>query len=570
MKPHGVTLRHFPQSFQHSTLGGWIATRSGGHFATLYTHIDDLVESVTCVTPVGRMESRRLPGSGAGPSPDRLVLGSEGSLGIITEAWVRLQGRVAFKAAAGFRFPDFLQAAGAVRAIAQAGLFPANVRIVDGVELQVNGAGDGSFTLMVVSFESADHPVEAWMDRAEQCARDYGGPARCRLAHQPRRPPPRSGRRAWRDAFIKMPYNREVLTPRNIISDTFESAITWDRFESFYHAVRDATREAIREATGQEGAVSCRFSHAYPDGPAPYFAFHCAADPGSMLEQWRDIKRAVSDAVIDNGGTITHHHAIGRDHQPWYEKQRPQLFGDVLARAKAHLTRRESSTQGVLVPEGSPLKTLGPRPNRVGTLPRARLSRRLEKAATRGDMRFEIGKALYMPHRCLNGGYHRLPDAVLDRPYRSEVRSAVQEMNSASSRVSLNPTAASINSSGSIGGHIGACVAGVVTPPELRHPPDRDPVVTEEPGQRRIHLGAVRGEGSNRPHVEFLQGRHNRGGGNGGRAIKQPMDTPRDIGVTAGSADKRDGGVDVGGGLGSGQHGDGRPHPRGRQTPLEP
>ena len=353
LKPHGVTLRHFPQSFQHSTLGGWIATRSGGHFATLYTHIDDLVESVTCVTPVGRMESRRLPGSGAGPSPDRLVLGSEGSLGIITEAWVRLQGRVAFKAAAGFRFPDFLQAAGAVRAIAQAGLFPANVRIVDGVELQVNGAGDGSFTLMVVSFESADHPVEAWMDRAEQCARDYGG-----LPDVDWRTNPDAHLQgavgAWRDAFIKMPYNREVLTPRNIISDTFESAITWDRFESFYHAVRDATREAIREATGQEGAVSCRFSHAYPDGPAPYFAFHCAADPGSMLEQWRDIKRAVSDAVIDNGGTITHHHAIGRDHQPWYENQRPQLFGDVLARAKAHLDPKGILNPGVLVPRDHP------------------------------------------------------------------------------------------------------------------------------------------------------------------------------------------------------------------------
>ena len=158
---------------------------------------------------------------------------------------------------------------------------------------------------------------------------------------------------AWRDAFIRMPYNRENLTPRGIISDTFESAITWDRFESFYHAVKDATQQAIREATGQEGAVSCRFSHAYPDGPAPYFAFHCAGRPGSMLEQWRDIKRAVSDAVIDNGGTITHHHAIGRDHQPWYEKQRPGLFGDVLARAKAHLDPHGILNPGVLVPRPS-------------------------------------------------------------------------------------------------------------------------------------------------------------------------------------------------------------------------
>ena len=238
-----------------------------------------------------------MPGSGAGPSPDRLLIGSEGSLGIITEAWVRVQGRVRFKGTAGFRFPDFVRAAGAVRAIAQSGLFPANVKIVDGVELAVNGAGDGSFTLMVVSFESADRPVDTWMDLAEECALDHGGVADADWRTNPDTHL-MGAAGAWREAFIRMPYNRDVLTPLGIISDTFESAITWDRFESFYHNVRRATHDAIRAATGREGAVSCRFSHAYPDGPAPYFAFHCAADPGSMLEQWWEIKRAVSDAVI--------------------------------------------------------------------------------------------------------------------------------------------------------------------------------------------------------------------------------------------------------------------------------
>ena len=294
------------------------------------------------------MESRRLPGSGAGPSPDRLAIGSEGSLGIVTEAWVRVQGRVRFKATAGFRFTDFLRAAGAVRAIAQAGLFPANVRIVDGVELAVNGAGDGSFTLMVVSFESADRPVDTWMDLAEECALSHGGVADADWRTNPDAHL-MGAAGAWRDAFIRMPYNREVLTPLGIISDTFESAITWDRFESFYRNVRSATRAAIREATGREGAVSCRFSHAYPDGPAPYFAFHCAADSDLMLQQWWEIKRAVSDAVIDNGGTITHHHAIGRDHGPWYERQRPPLFGEVLARAKTHLDPKGILNPGVLI-----------------------------------------------------------------------------------------------------------------------------------------------------------------------------------------------------------------------------
>ena len=134
LRPHGLTLRHFPQSFAYSTLGGWIATRSGGHFATLMTHIDDLVESLRVVTGAGTLETRRLPGSGAGPSPDRLLIGSEGALGVITEAWMRLQDRPRFRGGAVFGFPDILAAAAAVRAVGQAGLFPSNLRVIDNAE----------------------------------------------------------------------------------------------------------------------------------------------------------------------------------------------------------------------------------------------------------------------------------------------------------------------------------------------------------------------------------------------------------------------------------------------------
>src|SRR6266446_10397918 len=130
LRPHGLTLRHFPQSFECSTLGGWIATRSGGHYATLYTHIDDFVESMRVVTPRGVVESRRLPGSGAGPSPDRLFLGSEGILGVITEAWMRLQDRPRFRASAAARFPTFEQGVQATRALAQSGLHPSNSRLL--------------------------------------------------------------------------------------------------------------------------------------------------------------------------------------------------------------------------------------------------------------------------------------------------------------------------------------------------------------------------------------------------------------------------------------------------------
>ncbi len=141
LQPSGLTLRFFPQSFEYSTLGGWIATRAGGHFATLYTHIDDLVESLQAVTPRGVMESRRFPASGAGPAPERIWLGSEGILGIVTQAWVRLRSRPTFRAATTVRFQTFFSAVEAVRVISQAGLYPANCRLLDPLEALTNAAG---------------------------------------------------------------------------------------------------------------------------------------------------------------------------------------------------------------------------------------------------------------------------------------------------------------------------------------------------------------------------------------------------------------------------------------------
>jgi alkyldihydroxyacetonephosphate synthase len=194
LKPHGLTLRHFPQSFEFSTLGGWIVTRAGGHYATQTTHIDDLVESTRLVTPAGVLQTRRLPGSGAGPAPDRLVLGSEGTLGVLTEAWVRVQQPPLFRASASIRFTDYFAAARCVRALAQSGLNPANCRLLDPLETVFSGVGDGRFAILVLGFESADHPLRAWMERALELVRDHGGiydasqgsPAPSRTA----RPPP--------------------------------------------------------------------------------------------------------------------------------------------------------------------------------------------------------------------------------------------------------------------------------------------------------------------------------------------------------------------------------------------
>ncbi len=351
LRGHGLTLRHFPQSFEYATLGGWIATRAGGHFATVETHIDDLVESVRAVTPRGLWESRRLPGSGAGPSPDRLLLGSEGILGVISESWLRVRPRPEFKLSCGVEFTDFMAAARAVREIAQSSLRPANCRLLDASEAELTGAGSGAANLLILGFESAHHRVDAWMGLALEIAREYGGePGEVRGGGESDGDPVS----AWRGAFLMAPYLRDIFVACGVLTETFETAVTWDRFEELHTRVMEAAREAIAEVSGApaegRGAprISCRFTHVYPDGPAPYFTVIAPAVRGGEVEQWDEIKAAVSEALADCGGTITHHHAVGRDHRPWYERQRPAPFAAALRAAKTELDPAGTLNPGVL------------------------------------------------------------------------------------------------------------------------------------------------------------------------------------------------------------------------------
>jgi alkyldihydroxyacetonephosphate synthase len=346
LKPHALTLRHFPQSFEFSTLGGWIATRSGGHYATLYTHIDDFVQSIRVVTPAGTIETRRLPGSGAGPQPERLFLGSEGILGIITEAWMRVQDAPKFRASATAKFGDFLAGARAVRALGQSGLYPSNCRLIDANEAAGTGAGDGSAALLVLGFEGADHPLDAWMARAIELVRDHGG-----VVEQPKAPSAhREGAAgAWRNAFLRAPYYREVLVPLGLIVDTFETAITWDKFEAFHATITARMNDVLKRVTGKPGSVTCRFTHVYPDGPAPYFSFQALGRFDALIDQWRQIKEAANDVVVSAGGTVTHHHAVGRDHRSGYERECPPLFADALRAAKRQLDPQGLLNPGVLL-----------------------------------------------------------------------------------------------------------------------------------------------------------------------------------------------------------------------------
>ena len=350
LKPHGLSLRHFPQSFEMSTLGGWIATRSGGHYATLFTHIDDFVEGVRAITPSGLYETRRLPGSGAGPDPARLLIGSEGTLGIITQAWMRLQERPQFRASAPFEFERFEDAAGAARAIVQSGLWPANCRLLDHREALFSSAGDGTRSLLIVTFESADHALDAWFSRVMEICAEFHGSSPVELsgtstaadaAH-------RGAAGAWRNAFIAGGHRHDAFVRLGLVMETFETAITWERFPEFHAAVVGATEAAVRRVCGR-GMVSCRFAYLYPDGPAPYYTVLAQGRQGSELEQWAQIKAAASDALIAAGGTITHHHAVGRYHRPWYDRERPPLFADAYRAARRVLDPAGVMNPGVLV-----------------------------------------------------------------------------------------------------------------------------------------------------------------------------------------------------------------------------
>ena len=358
LRPHGFTLRHYPQSFEFSSLGGWIATRSGGHYATNHTHIDDFVESVRMVTPAGVWESRRLPGSGAGPSPDRMAIGSEGILGIITEAWMRIQGRPQYRASAGVTYPSFMAGSEAARRVVQAKLWPANCRLLDPGEARTAAGMDGTRALLILGFESDELPQDDNIRQAVAIARDAGGTvdeAEIRISSPETRDDSSAGDTgrqgavgAWRNAFLGAPYQRNITTGLGLVAETLETAITWERWPAMDEMVRGALQETLDRVCGG-GTVSCRFTHVYPDGPAPYYTWEGMGRRGAELEMYAEIKQAASDAIMAGGGTITHHHAVGRLHRPWYDQQRPDLFAEALRAAKRALDPNGVLNPGLLV-----------------------------------------------------------------------------------------------------------------------------------------------------------------------------------------------------------------------------
>lgn len=344
LRDHQLTARFYPQSFERSTVGGWLATRAAGHFAMGPTHIDDMVESIRAITPTGIWESRRLPGSGAGPSPDRMLLGSEGSLGVITEAWIRVQPRPTQRWSATFATPDFAAGLAAVRAISQTCVMPATCRLIDGGEATVTGTLTTGETVLVAGVESWAGPVDSDAAVLSEICTDHG----LRLVEGGATRDSGGAGESWRSSFLRAPYLREQLVLLGLIVDTFETATTWDQLTALIDGVRTTTTAALQRICGG-GTITCRLTHVYPDGAAPYFTVIAPGRRGSELAQWDEIKAAASDAILAAGGTITHHHAVGRDHRPWYDAQRPDQFASALAGAKAAIDPAGVLNPGILV-----------------------------------------------------------------------------------------------------------------------------------------------------------------------------------------------------------------------------
>lgn len=343
------TLRHYPQSFEFSTLGGWIATRAAGHFATVETRIDDFVNRTRTLSPAGVTETRSLPASGAGPDPDSLFLGSEGTLGVITEATVRVRPEPDYRSRATIAFDSFGDGVEATRALARSSLNPANARLLSQEEVLLYQLSDRITNLLFLGFESSNVPVESDLDRAIDLCQTFQGTRVSKSVSSPdsTQSSREESESSWREAFFRGPYLFNGLVQLGMIVDTVETCCGWSQFEELHETVMTTAHETFEEISG-EGFITCRFTHLYPEGPAPYYTIVTPGRNNGRIQQWRELKEALSEAIHNSGGTITHHHAVGRVHKSWYEQETPEPFRNSLSKVKTELDPDGLLNPGVL------------------------------------------------------------------------------------------------------------------------------------------------------------------------------------------------------------------------------
>jgi alkyldihydroxyacetonephosphate synthase len=353
----GLTLGHFPQSFEYATIGGFAATRSAGQASSGYGRFDALVSSVRLLAPAGELSTLETPHTAAGPALREVAIGSEGVLGVIPDVTVRVRPAPAAKRYEAWIAESFEAGTEIVRAMAQGPGLPEIVRVSDqeetGGTLALSGprgAAGAAFdaylglrrrrggALIVVGHEGEEESVARRRALSVRALR-AGGAAYLGQA----------AGRSWEHGRYQGPYLRDTLMGMGAMVETLETSHTWSRLGELHAAVGRAIADSL-EAQGTPGMVFCHLSHAYPDGASLYFTFIARRRDGAEIEQWQAVKQAACEAIVSAGATITHHHAVGRDHAPYMEAEVGETGLDVLRAVKAQLDPTGIMNPGKLLP----------------------------------------------------------------------------------------------------------------------------------------------------------------------------------------------------------------------------
>jgi alkyldihydroxyacetonephosphate synthase len=335
----GYTLGHFPQSYEYATVGGFAATRSSGQASAGYGRFDEQVVALRAATPAGSLELGRAPKSASGPDLRQLLLGSEGTLGVITALTVQVRPAPEARLYEGWRLPSFVVGVDTVRALAQDGPLPTVLRLSDEAETAVGlagelGAGSGG-ALCISGWEGSHADVADRRAGAVAVLERFGA-----------KPEPDAGER-WREGRYRGPYLRDALLDAGVLVETLETAAFWSAVPRLYDAVATAVRDALT-AQGTPPIVLCHVSHVYPAGASLYFTVACAQldDP---IAQWQATKRAAGEAIVTSGGTISHHHGVGVDHRELFQSEVGELGVETVRGLKAVLDPGGILNPGILV-----------------------------------------------------------------------------------------------------------------------------------------------------------------------------------------------------------------------------
>ena len=337
----GLTLGHYPQSWEYASIGGFAATRSSGQSSAGYGRFDALVVGLAVATPRGRLDLGSAPANAAGPDLRQLVLGSEGAFGVITSVTVRVRALPELKVYEGWRWPSFAEGTAAMRTLAQSGLLPTVIRLSDEAETAINLAdptaigGEGAAgCLMITGFEGTPAAVDAKRAAVTAVLADLGGDSVGEAAGE-----------KWAHGRFDAPYLRDSMLDVGVLVETLETATFWGGVDRLYAEVK----AALTQSLGDPSIVLCHISHVYETGCSLYFTV-AAKEAGEPLAQWHRAKVAASDAMIAVGATITHHHAVGTDHKPWLAQEIGPLGVSVLRAVKADLDPTGILNPGVLIP----------------------------------------------------------------------------------------------------------------------------------------------------------------------------------------------------------------------------